>query len=105
MEEWEEQAWDTMGYMEAPTGYRKVVTPIGRTNAFLCLVLACFNDPRAPASTDTLLSLKMLTEGIRLGRQGDARVRAEGLLSNVEDILQKLDYFLGLIESRRRYFE
>jgi hypothetical protein len=20
MEEWEEQAWDTMGYMEAPTG-------------------------------------------------------------------------------------
>jgi hypothetical protein len=39
--------------------YRKVVTPFGRTNAFLCLVLACFNDPRAPASTDTLLSLKV----------------------------------------------
>jgi hypothetical protein len=49
--------------------------------------------------------MQMLTEGIRLGRQGDVRVRAEGLLSNVEDILQKLDYFLGLIESRRKYFE
>eukprot|EP00959_Pyramimonas_sp_CCMP1952_P003304 68563-Pyramimonas_sp.AAC.1 len=48
---------------------------------------------------------QMLNEGVRMGRQGDGRVRAEGLMSNVDDIIAKLDDYLALIERRRKYFE
>ena len=48
---------------------------------------------------------QMLNEGVRLGRQGDGRVSTEGLISNVEDIIEKLDYYLELIDQRRKYFQ
>jgi hypothetical protein len=59
LEQWEEQAWDSFNFEQAPPGYVQYNVPIKRTNDFLCLVFSCFTDPRAPASTDALLSLRV----------------------------------------------
>lgn len=59
LEQWEEQAWESLNFEEAPSGYVKYNVPIKRTNDLLCLVFSCFTDPRSPASTDALLSLRV----------------------------------------------
>jgi hypothetical protein len=169
LEQWEEQAWDSLNFEQAPPGYVKYNTPIKRTNDLLCVVFSCFTDPRSPASTDALLSLRvrrfstsesaanakgrwagprpghilpdssiprrsrircaqgtpalqcwdvritgaggretrvqMLTDGVKLGQRGDGRVSADSLLNNTQDVLQKLDDYLGLIDRVQRYYE
>jgi hypothetical protein len=47
-------------------------------------VFSCFNDPRAPPSTDLLLSLRLLGDGVSMGLRGDARINSEGLGFSVE---------------------
>ena len=43
-----------------------------RPNDFLCAVFSCYNDPRAPPSTDALLSLRLTRDGVRMGARGDS---------------------------------
>jgi hypothetical protein len=47
----------------------------------------------------------MLTDGVKLGQRGDARVTAESLLNNTQDVIQKLEDYLGLIRGVERYYE
>ena len=51
-----------------------------RPNDFLCAVFSCYNDPRAPPSTDALLSLRLTRDGVdgRERRLEDYRRRFGG---------------------------
>mmetsp|Transcript_1321 Transcript_1321/g.5403 ORF Transcript_1321/g.5403 Transcript_1321/m.5403 type:complete len:97 (-) Transcript_1321:109-399(-) len=77
-----------------------IVTPLERPNEIVCNVFSCMDDPRAPASTDLLLSYKMLEQGAGMGARGDKRVTAAGLLSNVVDVGMKFDDYLEFAASR-----
>jgi hypothetical protein len=46
----------------------------------------CLADPRAPPSTDVLLSLRLLGDGVAMGLRGDDRITSEGLTLSVEDV-------------------
>jgi hypothetical protein len=72
--------------------------PAKRPNDFLCAVFSCYNDPRAPPSTDALLSLRLTKDGVRMGLRGDSRITAVGLAASLDDVLEKLDALLALVE-------
>ena len=74
---------------------------VERTNDFLCFVFSCFNDPRAPPSTDALLSLRLLTDGVAMGLRGDERITAEGLTLSVQDVREKLAAYADVVEASR----
>ena len=67
----------------------------------LCFVFSCFNDPRAPPSTDALLSLRLLTDGVAMGLRGDERITAEGLTLSVQDVREKLAAYADVVEASR----
>ena len=69
-----------------------------RPNDFLCDVFSCYNDPRAPPSTDALLSLRLTRDGVRMGARGDSRITAVGLAASLDDALEKLDALLALVD-------
>lgn len=72
--------------------------PAKRPNDFLCAVFSCYNDPRAPPSTDALLSLRLTKDGVRMGLRGDSRITAVGLAASLDDVLEKLDALLALVD-------
>lgn len=49
--------------------------------------------------------VQMLTDGVKLGQRGDGRVSADSLVNNTQDVLQKLDDYLALINRVQRYYE
>lgn len=106
LEDWETAVWSSVSEetrgsrdIEGVTGTR--LAGVERTNDFLCLVFSCFNDPRAPASTDALLSLKLLGDGVSMGLRGDDRITAEGLTLSVQDVSEKLAAYLEVVESSK----
>ena len=106
LQDWEEAVWtsvseETRGSRDIDAVTGKRLRGVERTNDFLCFVFSCFNDPRAPASTDVLLSLKLLGDGVQMGLRGDERITAEGLTLSVQDVREKLDAFLDVVETSR----
>ena len=106
LEDWEEAVWTSVS--EETRGSRDIQGVTGRrlgnverTNDFLCFVFSCFNDPRAPPSTDALLSLRLLTDGVAMGLRGDERITAEGLTLSVQDVREKLAAYADVVEASR----
>ena len=102
LEDWETTAWTSVIEETQGSNYRNRdsrwrIPGVKRTNAFLCLVFSCFNDPRAPPSTDMILSLKLLSDGVDMGLRGDARISAEGLILSLDDALEKVNSYLELV--------
>lgn len=58
-------------------------------------------DPRAPASTDVLLSLKLFGDGVSMGLRGDKRITAEGLTLSADDVVEKLNAYLDVVEASK----
>ena len=106
LEDWEQAVWssvseETRGSRDIGSITGKRLGNVERTNDFLCFVFSCFNDPRAPPSTDALLSLRLLTDGVAMGLRGDNRVTAEGLTYSVEDVREKLDAYVDVVTKSR----
>ena len=106
LEDWEQAVWssvseETRGSRDIGSITGKRLGNVERTNDFLCFVFSCFNDPRAPPSTDALLSLRLLTDGVAMGLRGDERVTAEGLTYSVEDVREKLDAYVDVVAKSR----
>lgn len=106
LEDWEQAVWSSVS--EQTRGSRDIDSVTGkrlgnveRTNDFLCFVFSCFNDPRAPPSTDALLSLRLLSDGVAMGLRGDDRITAEGLTYSVEDVREKLDAYVDVVTKSR----
>lgn len=106
LEDWEEAVWTSVS--EETRGSRDIQGVTGRrlgnverTNDFLCFVFSCFNDPRAPPSTDALLSLRLLSDGVAMGLRGDERITAEGLTFSVQDVREKLAAYTDVVEASR----
>ena len=102
LEDWETTAWTSVLEETQGSNYRNIdsrwrIPGVKRTNAWLCLVFSCFNDPRAPPSTDMILSLKLLSDGVDMGLRGDARISAEGLILSLDDALEKVNSYLELV--------
>lgn len=102
LEDWETTAWTSVLEETQGSNYRNRdsrwrIPGVKRTNACLCLVFSCFNDPRAPPSTDMILSLKLLSDGVDMGLRGDARISAEGLILSLDDALEKVNSYLELV--------
>jgi hypothetical protein len=103
LEDWETTAWtsvleETQGSNFRNKSSRWHIPGVERTNAFVCLVFSCFNDPRAPPSTDMMLSLKLLSEGVNMGLRGDSRISAEGLILSLDDVLEKVNAYVNLVD-------
>ena len=47
---------------------------------------------------------QMLDKGVSLGKAGNPKVTAEGMLSNTDDIIQKLDAYLENISRLEAYY-
>ena len=62
----------------------------------LCLIYSCVNDPSAPASINTLYSLKLFDEGLRAAAKGE-RATPEGLSFVARDVLEKLATYRALV--------
>ena len=106
LEDWEQAVWssvseETRGSRDIDSVTGKRLGNVERTNDFLCFVFSCFNDPRAPPSTDALLSLRLLNDGVAMGLRGDDRVTAEGLTYSVEDVREKLDAYVDVVTKSR----
>ena len=103
LEDWETTAWtsvleETQGSNFRNRSPRWHIPGVERTNAFVCLVFSCFNDPRAPPSTDMMLSLKLLSDGVNMGLRGDPRISAEGLILSLDDVLEKVNAYVNLVD-------
>lgn len=103
LEDWETTAWtsvleETQGSNFRNRSPRWHIPGVERTNDFLCAVFSCFNDPRAPPSTDMMLSLKLLSEGVNMGLRGDPRISAEGLILSLDDVLEKVNAYVNLVD-------
>lgn len=48
-----------------------------------------------------LLSLKLMGDGVTMGLRGDARITSEGLTFSVDDVAEKLNAYVELVESSR----
>lgn len=106
LQDWEQAVWssvseETRGSRDIEQQTGKRLANVERTNDFLCFVFSCFNDPRAPPSTDALLSLRLLSDGIAMGLRGDNRITAEGLTYSVGDVREKLNAYVDLVEKSR----
>ena len=100
LSEAEREAWKRVKDEEFMTQSASTTLPMARRpNDFLCAVFSCYNDPRAPASTDALLSLRLTRDGVSMGLRGDSRITAEGLGASLDDVLEKLDAYLALAPS------
>jgi len=103
LEDWETTAWtsvleETQGSNFRNRSSRWHIPGVERTNDFVCLVFSCFNDPRAPPSTDMMLSLKLLSDGVNMGLRGDPRISAEGLILSLDDVLEKVNAYVNLVD-------
>ena len=103
LEDWETTAWTSVLEETQGSNFRNKISRwhipgVERTNAFVCLVFSCFNDPRAPPSTDMMLSLKLLSEGVNMGLRGDSRISAEGLILSLDDVLEKVNAYVNLVD-------
>jgi len=103
LEDWETTAWtsvleETQGSNFRNKSSRWHIPGVERTNDFVCAVFSCFNDPRAPPSTDMMLSLKLLSEGVNMGLRGDTRISAEGLILSLDDVLEKVNAYVNLVD-------
>ena len=102
LEDWETTAWTSVLEETQGSNFRNRtgwnIPGVERTNDFLCAVFSCFNDPRAPPSTDMMLSLKLLSEGVNMGLRGDSRISAEGLILSLDDVLEKVNAYVNLVD-------
>ena len=102
LEDWETTAWTSVLEETQGSNFRNRtgwnIPGVERTNDFLCAVFSCFNDPRAPPSTDMMLSLKLLSEGVNMGLRGDSRISAEGLILSLDDVLEKVNAYVDLVD-------
>ena len=103
LEDWETTAWtsvleETQGSNFRNRSSRWHIPGVERTNDFVCAVFSCFNDPRAPPSTDMMLSLKLLSDGVNMGLRGDPRISAEGLILSLDDVLEKVNAYVNLVD-------
>ncbi len=71
---------------------------VRRPNDFLCFVFSCYNDPRAPPSTEPLLTLRLARTGVSMGLRNDPRITSEGLRYSLTDVLEKFDAYLELVD-------
>lgn len=106
LQDWEQVVWssvseETRGSRDTNAETGKRLGGVERTNDFLCFVFSCFNDPRAPPSTDALLSLRLLSDGIGMGLRGDTRITSQGLTYSVQDVREKLNAYVALVEKSR----
>ena len=90
-----EDMWTLIPEKSGPLG-RALKPNFDNPDDKLCLIYSCVNDPTAPASIDTLYSLKLFDEGLRIGAKGDA-VTAEGLSFVARDVLEKLATYRTLV--------
>jgi len=96
LEDWEREAWRGVRDDEWLTQSQTTTLPVvKRPNDFLCFVFSCYNDPRAPASTEVLLTLRLAKDGVAMGRRGDKRITDLGLAASLDDVLEKLDAYLA----------
>ena len=102
LEDWETTAWTSVLEETQGSNFRNRtgwnIPGVERTNDFVCAVFSCFNDPRAPPSTDMMLSLKLLSEGVNMGLRGDSRISAEGLILSLDDVLEKVNAYVNLVD-------
>ena len=105
LEDWEEAVWTSVS--EETRGSRDIQGVTGRrlgnverTNDFLCFVFS-LQRPPPPPSTDALLSLRLLTDGVAMGLRGDERITAEGLTLSVQDVREKLAAYADVVEASR----
>jgi len=91
---------DDGGAYDDLTGERRGVRlPFVRnTNDVVCAVFSCVNDPRAPPGAESALALRLARDGVNMGLRGDRRITSEGLMYSFEDVLEKLDAYLALID-------
>lgn len=100
LEDWEQKAWKGVKDEEFLTLSTTERLPMARRpNDFLCAVFSCYNDPRAPPSTDALLSLRLTKDGVAMGLRGDPRITFEGMEASLDDVLEKIDAWLALAPS------
>jgi hypothetical protein len=45
-----------------------------------------------------MLSLKLLSEGVNMGLRGDSRISAEGLILSLDDVLEKVNAYVNLVD-------
>ena len=93
--------WGTLktSSAEGGQGTTTIKVPWG-PNEFLCVVFSCINDPRQAASTDLLLTQKMLEEGLKMGEAKDPRITPAGILTNIDDLDAKLAAYIDLVKTR-----
>ena len=93
----EKRAWNSVNAEEWLTQSSTTTLPAKRPNDFLCAVFSCYNDPRAPPSTEMLLTLRLARDGVKMGLRNDARITAGGLTASLTDVLEKMDDYLSLV--------
>ena len=69
-----------------------------RPNALVCALVSCVDAPNQLASTDAVMSLKMLTDGADYVARGDRRASYDSLLLNFEDTVEKLRTYVRFAE-------
>ena len=94
----EKRAWNSVNAEEWLTQSSTTTLPAKRPNDFLCAVFSCYNDPRAPPSTEMLLTLRLAKDGVKMGLRNDARITAGGLTASLTDVLEKMDDYLSLVD-------
>jgi hypothetical protein len=45
-----------------------------------------------------MLSLKLLSDGVNMGLRGDPRISAEGLILSLDDVLEKVNAYVNLVD-------
>lgn len=95
----EKRAWSSVNAEEWLTQSSTTTLPLTkRPNDFLCAVFSCYNDPRAPPSTEMLLTLRLAKDGVKMGLRNDARITAVGLTASLTDVLEKMDDYLAVVD-------
>lgn len=69
-----------------------------RPNALACALVSCVDAPNQLASTDAVMSLKMLSDGADYVARGDRRASYESLLLNFDDAVGKLRAYVRFAE-------
>ena len=90
-----EDMWALIPEKSGPLG-RLLAPDFDNPDDKLCLIYSCVNDPSAPASIDTLYSLKLFDEGLRVAAKGE-RATPEGLSFVARDVLEKLATYRALV--------
>ena len=99
LDDTEKRAWSSVNAEEWLTQSSTTTLPLTkRPNDFLCAVFSCYNDPRAPPSTEMLLTLRLAKDGVKMGLRNDARITAVGLTASLTDVLEKMDDYLAFVD-------